>query len=79
MCQWQLHLFLLSFAGIKLTLNPDKDTDCTIAQALNVFFFNIDVDIYSNSWGPIDYGNLTEGPGLLTAQSLELGVTKVSH
>jgi kexin len=33
------------------------------------------IDIYSNSWGPIDDGRRLEGPGPLTESALENGVT----
>ena len=35
------------------------------------------VDIYSNSWGPLDSGSSVGGPRTLTALTLKHGVKKV--
>ena len=35
------------------------------------------IDIYSNSWGPIDLGYLVNGPELLASMALEMGVKEV--
>ena len=35
------------------------------------------MDIFSNSWGPVDNGALVEHPGALASKALEIGVTKV--
>ena len=35
------------------------------------------VDIYSNSWGPVDGGLNVRGLGLLTEKTLENGIKKV--
>ena len=34
-------------------------------------------DIYSNSWGPFDSGDIVEGPGRLTKLALQNGVREV--
>lgn len=34
-------------------------------------------DIYSNSWGPIDNGEVFEGPGPLTQAALERAIIEV--
>lgn len=50
-------------------------TDSTEARAIIHSLGN--VDIYSNSWGPIDgYGFVS--PGILTQGALETGISKVS-
>ena len=35
------------------------------------------IDIYSNSWGPIDPGYLANGPDVLARMALEMGVKEV--
>ena len=35
------------------------------------------VEIYSNSWGPIDDGSTVEGPGNLLQRTFEMGVRQV--
>ena len=35
------------------------------------------IDIYSNSWGPIDTGYLANGPEVLARMALEMGVKEV--
>ena len=37
------------------------------------------IHIYSNSWGPSDYGTVVLGPGPLLEQAFEEGVNEVSH
>ena len=44
-------------------------TDSTAADALS--FDNGDIDIYSNSWGPSDDGNVLGGPGPITIAAIE--------
>ena len=51
-------------------------TDVQEAKALN-YKFN-DIDIYSNSWGPLDNGFAVEGPQYLTKIALKNGAQKVS-
>ena len=36
------------------------------------------IDVYSNSWGPVDYGYVVEGPGFLLEKTLATGTAKVS-
>ena len=35
-------------------------------------------DIYSNSWGPSDDGDIVAGPGQLAKMALEIGAREVS-
>ena len=35
-------------------------------------------DIYSNSWGPFDDGDVVDGPGRLTKLALQNGVREVN-
>ena len=50
-------------------------TDSQEANALNYRYHNI--DIYSNSWGPVDNGFTVDGPRFLTKLALQIGATKV--
>ena len=40
---------------------------------------NVIIDIYSNSWGPSDNGNIVDGPGRLTQMALEQAAREVSN
>ena len=51
------------------------ETDMNEASSLT--FRNDIVDIYSNSWGPPDDGDIVKGPGELTKIALINGVTEV--
>ena len=53
----------------------DADTDLDEAQSLS--YANDIIDIYSNSWGPCDYG-CVDGAGKLTQMALKNGVETVS-
>ena len=44
-------------------------SDSTSADAVS--FDNNDIDIYSNSWGPFDSGNILDGPGPITIAAIE--------
>lgn len=64
--------------GIRL-ISEEEDriqTDATEAMALNHQLNKI--DIYSNSWGPID-GAFFSGPGYLTEMAFVHGITKVNR
>jgi kexin len=61
------------FAGLVGHRLLDAGTDANEADALTR---NSElIDIYSNSWGPSDDGSHLEGPGPLTEDALENGVT----
>ena len=51
-------------------------TDMTEAEALS--YANDIIDIFSNSWGPYDSGDIVEGPGRLTQMALRNSVIQVS-
>ena len=36
------------------------------------------IDIYSNSWGPLGWGNIVRGPGHLSQLALRRGTEKVT-
>ncbi|CAH3150841.1 unnamed protein product [Pocillopora meandrina] len=61
-------------AGIRLFNDEGKTTDATEASALVHELGS--VDIYSNSWGPGNWGIEIEGPGPLTTAALKHGVEK---
>ena len=44
-------------------------SDSTGADALS--YHNAGIDIYSNSWGPFDSGNILDGPGPITIAAIE--------
>ena len=44
-------------------------SDSTGADALS--YHNGDIDIYSNSWGPFDSGDILDGPGPITIAAIE--------
>ncbi|PDH25311.1 MAG: hypothetical protein CND84_01995 [Marine Group II euryarchaeote MED-G35] len=44
-------------------------SDSTSADALS--YHNGEIDIYSNSWGPFDSGNILDGPGPITIAAIE--------
>ena len=53
------------------------DGDVTDAvEAASLSFNRQHIDIYSNSWGPIDDGETVQGPGPLAKKALEDGVIK---
>jgi len=51
------------------TLIACGTSDSLEADALS--FYQDDIDIYTNSWGPYDDGNRVEGPGPLTIAAIE--------
>ena len=64
---------LVCCAGVKVNLS--SITDAVESSALG-YQYNY-VDVYSNSWGPPDNGYYVRGPGYLTSNTLENGVTRV--
>jgi len=62
---------LAQLAGLRLT--GAATTDAQEAAALS--FAPQTIDIYTNSWGPLDDGQRLAGPGALTLAALEAGVT----
>lgn len=61
-------------AGIRLT--ACSVSDINIANALT--HRNDIVQIYSNSWGPIDDGRTVDGPGLMLQVVLQNAVKQVN-
>ena len=67
-------LFISVSIGVRI-LGVSGITDSQEAQALSHYISN--VDIYSNSWGPIDGYGFSE-PGTMTKEALQTGTTTVS-
>ena len=61
--------------GLKLDLANSEDL--TESEALSYHLSHIDV--YSNSWGPADYGFIVDGPGYYLASAFEYGVRQASR
>ena len=63
-----------SIVGIRLIGGDCERTDNLEADSLS---HRLDlVDIYVNSWGPVDDGNVLEGMGTLTLAAIEAGVSQ---
>lgn len=52
-----------------------QSSDLQEASALG--YQNDYIDIYSNSWGPVDFGFNVHGPGTLVQSTLETGTREV--
>ena len=63
-----------SLSGLKFDVGGA--TDAEEASALG--YSDSYIDIYSNSWGPPDFGFFVSGPGTLVQSTLRTGVTEVS-
>lgn len=61
--------------NVGLRILGGDTTDALISSALSHLRNNI--DIYSNSWGPADYGFIVDGPSYLTKWALRQGATRV--
>ena len=66
-------LFLFLSAGLKFDLG--SATDSQEASALG--YKNDYIMIYSNSWGPSDFGFIVDGPGSHTTATYKNAVTSV--
>lgn len=60
--------------GIRFNLNSSSD----LIESSALGFRNSYIDIYSNSWGPIDSGYTVDGPGELLTTTFENGIRNVS-
>ncbi|HEY7089798.1 MAG TPA: S8 family serine peptidase [Tepidisphaeraceae bacterium] len=60
-----------SIAGIRLVSGATTDQQ----EASSLFFHPNDIDIYTSSWGPADFGDDLQGPGPLTLAAIQNGAT----
>ena len=61
-----------SIKGIRFPGIMDMITSQILSHANDI------IDIYSNSWGPVDTGSNVEGPGMLTKMTLRNAAIQVS-
>lgn len=59
--------------GLKLDLGDSDDATESNALGYNSYY----IDVYSNSWGPSDFGFIVDGPGHYLASTFEEGVKRV--
>ena len=62
-----------NLGGLKIDLSSLSDLQTASALGHNDSY----IDVYSNSWGPLDFGFFVEGPGFLTERTLEMGAVHV--
>ena len=65
---------LACIVGIRVL--GDNQTDLQEARALS--HRDDVISIYSNSWGPFDFGFTVEGPGPLVQRTFQIGTAEVS-
>ena len=65
---------LTCIVGIRVL--GDNQTDLQEARALS--HRDDVISIYSNSWGPFDFGFTVEGPGPLVQRTFQIGTAEVS-
>ena len=66
-------IVVIHYAGLKLDLSYSSDAAESDALGHNDSY----IHIYSNSWGPNDYGFTVEGPGTLLKETFSSGVMEV--
>ena len=66
-------IFIFRYTGLKLDLSYSSDAVESEALGYNDSY----IHIYSNSWGPNDYGFTVEGPGTLLQKTFSNGATEV--
>ena len=72
-CWLPCYLVCICIVGVKFDLGTG--TDLTEASVLG--YKNSYIKVYSNSWGPNDFGFIVSGPGTLAKRALATGVTQV--
>ena len=60
--------------GLKIDLSSASDS----VEAEAVGYKDYHIHIYSNSWGPNDFGFVVDGPGTLLARTFSNGASEVS-
>ena len=61
-------------SGLKLDMDDSND----VAEASALGYRSNHIDVYSNSWGPSDFGFIVDGPGYYLVRTFEEGVKLVS-
>ena len=61
--------------GLRLIVGPTTDAQ----EAGSLSHNRENIDIYSNSWGPFDDGEVVGGPRPMTVQALREGSTEVLY
>ena len=62
-----------SLGAIKFNVSHTSD----LTESSGLGYKNSYIQVYSNSWGPNDYGFVVKGPGTLTKRTLYNGATRV--
>ena len=68
-----IHITHTPSAGIRVDLGSSSD----VLEAQSLGYKNNYIQIYSNSWGPADYGFFVSGPDTLLQQTFKNGVAEV--
>ena len=68
-------LVYISTLGIKFDV--DQSSDIQEAKALG-YKSNV-IQVYSNSWGPLDDGIVVDGPKFLVQSTFEIGTSEVKR
>ena len=66
-------MIMLSIVALKFDVAGGTDA----GEANAVGYKDNYIDVYSNSWGPSDFGFIVNGPGFLLQRTLATGVTEV--
>ena len=62
-----------SLGAIKFNISSGSD----LIESSGLGHMNNYIQVYSNSWGPNDFGFVVQGPGTLTKRTLYNGATRV--
>ena len=62
-----------NLGGLKIDLSSLSDLQVADALGHNGSY----ISVYSNSWGPLDFGFFVDGPGFLTSLTLAIGARLV--
>ena len=72
MCDSYMYI-LLYYSALKFDVGGATDA----VEASAVGYKDYYIDVYSNSWGPSDFGFIVDGPGTLLQRTMATGVTEV--
>ena len=70
-----MHVSNSVFLNTALKFDVGGATDAEEASGLG--YQDNYIDVYSNSWGPSDFGFVVDGPDTLVQNTLRTGVTEV--